>query len=161
MVYCDKLYVEVCMVISFCGHAEVVFSQEDISQLKHIIVEELKNSLETKFYLGGYGNFDSICLSILKDLKREYPKIEIVFVTPYLTEGFLKRRYEINKYDNIIYPPIEITPKRYAILKRNEWMVKNSDCIIGFVKHRMGGAWKMMEYARRKKIRVINMCERQ
>ncbi len=58
-----------------------------------------------------------------------------------------------------IYPPIENTPPRFAILKRNEWMMTNADVIIAYVTHNYGGAYKSLEVAKRKKKKIINICE--
>ena len=48
------------------------------------------------------------------------------------------------------YPPIENVPLRYAISKRNEYMVEKADVIIAYVNHSWGGAATTLEYAKRK-----------
>lgn len=61
-------------------------------------------------------------------------------------------------FDSSVYPNIEKVPKRFAILKRNEWLINNSDFLIAYV-HRLGGAHKTLEYAQKKKhIKVINIA---
>lgn len=61
-------------------------------------------------------------------LRKSYSdvKCENIFITPYITESY-KLRNELMKkrFDCILYPPIENTPYRFAIIRRNEWMVKN------------------------------------
>ena len=44
-------------------------------------------------------------------------------------------------YDESIYPPIENVPPKFAIAKRNEWMMTNADFIIVYVKYNRGGAF--------------------
>ena len=54
-------------------------------------------------------------------------------------------------YDDTIYPPLENVPKKYAIIRRNEWIVENADVVIACVKYSWGGAAKTSQYAKRKK----------
>ena len=61
-------------------------------------------------------------------------------------------------FDDTIYPDLEKIPRRFAIVKRNEWMIKNSNFLIAYVDHSWGGASKTLEYAKRKKhISIINI----
>ena len=63
-------------------------------------------------------------------------------------------------FDESIYPDIEKTPPRFAIVKRNEWMINNSDFLIAYVEHNWGGAAKTLEYAKKKKhIKTINIAQ--
>lgn len=49
--------------------------------------------------------------------------------------------YASKIFDDTIYPDLEKVPKRLAIIKRNEWVVNNSDFLIAYVKY-SGGAEK-------------------
>ncbi len=62
-------------------------------------------------------------------------------------------------YDETIYPELEKVPYRFAISKRNEWMVDNSDLVIAFVSHSWGGAATTYRYAIRKKKQIINLAD--
>ena len=62
-------------------------------------------------------------------------------------------------YDASIYPPIENVPPKFAILKRNEWMMTNADLIIAYIKHDYGGAYKSLQVAKRRKKNIINICD--
>lgn len=67
-------------------------------------------------------------------------------------------KYISEKFDQFFYPSLEKVPPRFAILKRNEWLVKNSDFLIAYVKHSHGGAFKTLEFAEKKKnIKIINI----
>ncbi len=52
------------------------------------------------------------------------------------------------------YPPIEAVPKKFAIVKRNEYMVDKSDAV-AYVKKSWGGATITLEYAQKKKKKII------
>ena len=64
-----------------------------------------------------------------------------------------------NLFDSIVYPPLEAVPLKFAIIKRNEWMIREADLVITYISHSFGGAYKSMRYAQRKKKRVINLAE--
>ena len=71
----------------------------------------------------------------------------------------LKNKFNNDLYDGCIYPPIENTPKKYSILKRNYWIIDNCDYLIFYVIHSFGGAVKALEYAKRKKVKFINLTK--
>ena len=147
------------MIITFCGHSNCLFSDDVKQQLKNILVGDIIKNPTCKFYLGGYGDFDVLCLRTLKDFKADFPEIELIFITPYLDKNYSKLELAKYYYDDVIFPPIESVPRKFAILKRNEWMVKQADLVIAYVKYSWGGAAKALEYAKRKKKRIINFAK--
>ena len=72
------------MIITFCGHSNCLFNDDIKEQLKTILGNEIIKNPTCKFYLGGYGDFDGLCLHTLKNLKANFPEIELIFITPYL-----------------------------------------------------------------------------
>ncbi len=147
------------MTITFCGHSNFSFDNTVKEKLKELLLQEIRKNPVCKFYLGGYGDFDSLCLSILKELKVEFPNIELLFITPYLDDNYSKLETAKLYYDGIIYPPLENVPRRFCISKRNEWMVNEADLVIAFVKYSWGGAAKTLEYAKRKNVEFFNLAE--
>ena len=147
------------MTITFCGHSNFSFDNTVKEKLRELLLQEIRKNPTCKFYLGGYGDFDSLCLSTLKELKIEFPNIELLFITPYLDNNYSKIETANLYYDGIIYPPLENVPRRFCILKRNEWMVNEADLVIAFVKYSWGGAAKTLEYAKRKKVEFFNLAE--
>ncbi len=141
------------MVVTFCGHKNVYQTERVSQQVKQIVSSLVKEGADT-FLLGGYGSFDSIAAVAVRDLKKEYPGLRSVLVLPYLN-----RDYNTSLYDESIYPPIEDVPKRFAISRRNEWMVEKADVIIAYVDHDWGGAATTLRYAERKKKRIINVAQ--
>ena len=150
------------MIISFAGHAKL--SSHD--SIKEIVKEQIRKNIvgaeKVICYLGGYGDFDAICARACKELKEEEISIESVFVTPYMdfsSQAKLKDLQTCGLYDVVMYPPLEGVPPRFAILKRNEWMMKNADLVIAYVDHEYGGAYQSLRMARRRKKKIINVCE--
>ena len=108
--------------------------------------------------------FDAIALRACREIKKQGIRCEIVYVTPYLDLSRQKELSELVKfgyYDATVYPPIENVPPRYAILKRNEWMVCNADVIVSYVRFSYGGAYTALRYARRKGKRIIDLASTQ
>ena len=150
------------MIISFTGHS-VIPSKDTV---KEIVKEQIRNTATNAehltCYLGDYGDFDRICACACRELKRELPYMELVYVTPYMNlsqQAKIKDAQNCRLYDTTIYPPIENTPPRFAISKRNEWMMTNADTIIAYVNHSYGGAYASLQVAKRKKKRIINICD--
>ena len=113
------------MKITFCGHGQVSDSVEIMDWLRAVTRDLIKRG-GTTFYLGGYGEFDSLAAAVLREQKKMYPQIELILVLPL-------------GYDGTIYPPLESSPPRFAISKRNQWMVDASDVVVAYVLHNWGG----------------------
>ena len=139
------------MIITFFGHSNCLFNDDIKKQLKNILLDEIIKNPTCKFYLGGYGDFDGLCLRTLKDLKNDFPDIELIFFTPYIDKNYSKLEFATYHYDDVIFPPIESVPRKFAISKRNEWMVDSANLVIAYVKYSWGGAAKTLEYAKRRK----------
>ena len=105
----------------------------------------------TIFYLGGYGEFDSLAASVLREHKKRYPQVELVLVLAYFPSA-----KDTSGYDATVYPPLETVPPRFAICYRNRWMVNAADAVVGCVLHDWGGAASTLRYAKQKKKRVIS-----
>lgn len=148
------------MVIAFFGHADFQSTNEYRKELLSLLEEEVQNE-EVEFLLGGYGNFDSFARSCCAEYKKTHPQTRMAFVTPYITEEYQRNRLSQVKdlYDQIVYPELEKTPLRFAISKRNEWMAEKADLVIAYVACSRGGAYKALQFARRKKKTVINLFE--
>ena len=150
------------MIITFVGHGDLFYSLETEKRLKEILREFLERDTQAEFYCGGYGNFDHLCAKTCHSLKMEGYECKIFFVTPYINEEYkenIKCIMDNGYYDASIYPPIEKTPLRYAISKRNEWMVREADLVIAYVRFICGGAFKTLEYAKRRKKIIINLFD--
>jgi len=145
------------MKITFCGHAQINADTTQIeNQISKILTSLKCDNLE--FYLGDYGHFDKLARKCCSNLKKYKTNIKLIFVTPYINDKYLKKReYLSTDYDLIIYPPLETTPKKLAIIKRNQWMVDNSDLLICYVNYPSGGSSKTLEYAIKRHKHYINL----
>ena len=150
------------MVITFIGHRDLYIDNNLKNNIKKAIKENLIPNEKILFYCGGYGNFDNLCAEICHSLKNEIQVCEVIFITPYITEAQqknIKYLIDIGLYDSTLYPPLENIPPKFAITKRNEWIIDNADLIIAYVDRDYGGAYKTLNYARKKKKPLINLAE--
>lgn len=140
------------MKVTFCGHSEVLQPDELYNWL-HCVVRKLIAEGADTFYLGGYGAFDQMAASVIRKEKSGYTNLKMVLVLPYLNANM-----DGSEYDDTIYPPLESIPLRFAISKRNQWMVEQADVVVAYVIHSWGGAAKTLEYAKRRKKRIF-LCQ--
>ena len=139
--------------VTFCGHRSL--AGVDVGRLKKLLGEQIEYAIKCgteEFLLGGYGDFDILCANTVKEYKCTYPHIKSVLVIAYMDKECNNDLYDCSEY-----PPIENVPKRFAISKRNEYMVNSSDYVIAFVKNNFGGAYDTLKYAKRKKKDVVNI----
>lgn len=143
-------------IISFFGHRNATNNIYD--ELIITIEDIIKNNkfIKFDFYLGGYGNFDRICLGALLELKRKYNNIKIILIYAYLPTKI--DEYTEITYDETLYPNgFEDKPKKFAITYRNKWIVENSDIIITYIHKDYGGAYDAYKYAKSKNKQIINL----
>ncbi len=138
------------MVCTFFGHSYAG------AQIKPELTEVLRNLIEKenniKFLVGNHGNFDIMVWEALASLKKEYGHIICYKVLAYMP------RSSAQGGENTVFPEgLESVPKRIAILKRNEWMIENSDTVITYVWHSAGGAYKFKEFAKKQGKRIIEL----
>ncbi len=144
----------------FIGHRDV--GDEILSELQKRIERLIVEENVTYFYVGNYGGFDRLAAAAIKKAKLKHHGIVLMLVLPYhpterpieLTHGF----------DGSIYPDgMESVPRRYAIVRVNQYMVNASDWLVCYVRHGAGNSGKLLEYAKKREkkglIRIENLAE--
>lgn len=146
------------MIVTFCGHRDFVETAEAENQLTMFLEKYARENVRLVCYNGGYGNFDYFAAKCVQRMQEQYSNIRNCLVLPYIDQPFLDRiAVFTNRFDETIYPPLENVPRRYAIIRRNEWMVDSADVVIACVKYSWGGAARTLEYARRKRKNIIQI----
>ena len=140
------------MVCAFFGHRVIDEDLEDI--LTDTIIRLIDKNVTT-FLVGNNGAFDSLVRSTLKKLSVFYPKIHYFVVLAY--RPIEKEKNPNFDFSDTIYPDILATvPAKYAIDKRNRWMIDNSDCVVCYIKY-PGGAAKFKAIAEKRGKTIINI----
>ena len=150
------------MVISFLGHRSLFTHSNLFEKVEKAILENADFENKVSFFCGGYGDFDELCAQVCRAVKKKRKNCEVIFVTPYMSvaqQEKIKEWIHLGLYDSVVYPPLEQIPLKFAISKRNEWMISQSDFVIAYVEHSFGGAYQGLHYARRKGKRIVNLAE--
>ena len=144
------------MVISFCGHREFTPDAEKEKTIIDLLLKYAETEQEVICYTGGYGAFDWFAASCIRKAQALAKNIRNCLIIPYITVSYLHRiKIHKEKFNEIIYPPLEDVPPKFAIIRRNEWMVDNSELLIAHVKFSWGGAGRTLEYAKRRGMEII------
>ena len=88
----------------------------------------------------------------LKRLRDRFPQIRICVVLAYLPV----EKGRLLELPDTMYPQIEGHP-RFAIERRNRYMIEHSDICLCYVNRTYGGAYKFASLAKRLGLRVINL----
>lgn len=134
---------------TFFGHRECYGL--DAQQLQETIENIIKQGVDT-FYVGNQGQFDGMVYRCLKQLRQAYPHIHVSVVLAYLPTG----KREAEDMSDTMYPEIEGPPK-FAIERRNRWMIEASDYCICYITHTWGGAYKFACLAKRRRLKITNL----
>lgn len=132
------------------GHADAPQS------LLPMLVQAIENEVSKKptdFFVGYHGNFDRLAATALRQVKQRHSNITATLVLAYHPAE--KPIEPPEGFDGTFYPPLENTPKRYALIKANQYMVQNTDSIICYVSH-FGNTRSLLEYAIKQKKGPIN-----
>lgn len=141
------------MICTFFGHKDT----------SDILRDKLKTAIEglivshgvKMFYVGNNGAFDSLVQHTLDEIEKEYPEISFCVVLSYLGERTLPP-----VQDKTVFPEgQENALPRYAISKRNTWLINHSDFVICYVKHKFSNSYKWLEKAGKKGLTVINLAD--
>ena len=145
----------------FCGHSKIWDSGVK-ERIKSVAEDLIVNHNITEFWVGNYGAFDSYATSAIKELKRQYEHIELDLIIPYITNPINENKESYyNSYDNILIADIpESTPKRFHIIKANEYMINHSAYLICYIEWSWGGAIRTYEYAKRNNLQIFNVAEK-
>lgn len=139
------------MICTFFGHKDTPESTKEA--LKSVLINLIENKGVNLFYVGNHGNFDRMTLEVLKELTKCYSHIKYYVVLAY----FPKNKSEEHT-NTILAEGLESTPPKYAIIKRNQWMINKSDFVVTYVKYTFGGAYKFQQLAIKKGKTVIDLA---
>lgn len=135
---------------TFFGHKECPNKILDkiYNEIENLII---KHNVTT-FYVGNQGNFDILAYNALTSIKDKYPNINI-----YIVLAYIPNHNNENLSNSIIPEGIELIHPRYAISKRNTWMIEHSEYVIYYITHNFDGASKFVEKARKKNKIMIGL----
>lgn len=138
------------MTCTFFGHKDAPNDSE--KRLKKIIDDLIENEGVKNFYVGNNGHFDFLAQRVLAEIKSD---IDYAIVLSSINECALA-----DHQDKTIFPEgFENVFPRFAICKRNDWLIKNSDFAIVYMEHKFSNCAKWVEKARKRGLKVINLAD--
>ena len=144
------------MLCTFFGHKDAPSHIKPLLRLT--LIHLIKHHHVDLFYVGNQGNFDLMVKKELQQLKSHFPHIDYVIVLAYLPVS--KTSLEKTECLHTLYTEIlEHTPPKYAISKRNRWMIDQADYVVTYVKYSTGGAATYKELAQKKGKHLVNLAD--
>ena len=142
------------MTCCFFGHHDAPGSIRDT--LEQTVRALIEDGSADYFLVGNHGSFDTMALSVLRTLKAKYPHIGYSVVLAYLP--IAPQACSFVRPSETLFPDgLETVPKRFAISRRNDWMLSHSDIVVGYGQH-LGHASQWVGKAVRQNKRVINLA---
>ena len=139
-------------VCTFFGHRDCpeTIRPAIVSAVEALIVEQKVDT----FYVGSQGRFDACVRGVLRQLREKYPHVDYAVVLPRLPgPGRAGESLE----DTVFPEALEGVHPRYALDRRNRWMVSRADYVVCYVRHTWGGAWRYTQLAQKQKKTVIKL----
>ena len=118
-------------------------------QLENIIEMLITQHGVNRFIVGNHGSFDRIAANIIAKEKVLHPEITLSLLLAY-HPGEQKSELP-DMFNDSIYPDnMEVVPRRIAIVKANQYAVRNSDFFIVYAVYPASNSMKMLDYARKR-----------
>jgi len=135
-------------VCTFFGHRECY--RLDIAVLREAIEKLIRQGVD-EFLVGHQGQFDRMVYSCLRSLKKQFPHIRYHVVLAQLPT------HKEDLPDSCYPEGMESVPPKYAIDRRNRYLVEAADICLCYIDHSWGGAYKFACMAKRRGLTVINL----
>ena len=115
------------MNCTFFGHRDAPFSIKN--EIKNAVFKAIDKGA-TAFYVGNNGNFDLLCQQVLSEILEIRDDFNYYIVASHIYEKAL-----FGKQEQVIFPEeLEGVIKRFAICKRNEYMLKRASFVISYIR---------------------------
>ena len=139
-------------VCAFIGHSDCPEGVKEklLLEIENLIVNEKVNT----FYVGTQGSFDRLVYEALCELEEKYS------IESKVTLAYLNRETELTYYntEKTIFPDcLAKTPPRFAISRRNNYMLQKADYLICFLNHQFSNTYEFVLKAIKKNIKIINL----
>ena len=142
------------MVCLLFGHGDA--SDEFINLVKAKIFEIVRDYEDVEFLVGNNGNFDFISQKALREISEGNESFQYYIVLSRIDERAL-----VGDNSSTIFPEgQELVPKRFAISRRNDWLLKRADMALCYVRYVASNSYKLLKKAERRGVSVINSAAR-
>ena len=122
------------MICTFIGHRDTPNSL--MESIRKAIIELINNGIKD-FYVGNNGSFDFLVQTALAEISKTNSAINCRIVLSCINEVAISGNQELT-----VFPEeLSSVPKRFAISKRNEYLLKKSSVIICYVNNTFSNSY--------------------
>ncbi len=149
----------------FTGHRVLPKDKENILQEKlEAMIETLIEKGVTMFNCGGARGFDTVAALTVIKLRRKHEHIRLHLEIPCLNQTKGWSDEDIHKYNFVMQNSDTMKTKLAGyetgcMHERNRALVDGSDLCIAFLTKNSGGTFYTVNYAKEKKLEIINLAE--
>ena len=116
---------------------------------------------KVKFLVGNQGKFDLAVQRCLRKMKEKDASIDCETVLAYLPREGDTEGTSCNLLPTVYPQGLENVPQRYAICRRNDWMLNCADAVIIYMNRNYGETARIYRKAKYKNLRIINLADGQ
>ena len=136
------------------GHADC--PDHVLPRLEQSIEIAVSNGV-TNFYVGKRGAFDCLAATAVKRAKQKFPGVRLYLLLAYHPAE--RAPESSDGFDGTYYPLEKTPPRRFAIVRANEAMLRQADHVICYVDH-VGNTRKLFAIAQeRRELTIDNIAE--
>ncbi|MBQ7788681.1 MAG: hypothetical protein IJ398_03405 [Clostridia bacterium] len=135
----------------FFGHKDTPLN---IKQILENSIKYMINTLHIKrFFVGNNGNFDFLVQRVLKQIAST-TDINYSIVISHINETTLSG----DENASLFPEGLEKALPKFAISKRNEWLLQNASFAIVYMKNKFSNCYKWVQKANKKGLTIINLA---
>lgn len=140
----------------FIGHRDA--PEALFPQLAEAVEQHIAAYRVTEFVVGQYGNFDRLAARAVRAAKKRHPSVTLALLLPYHPA---ERPKELpDGFDASFYPPgMERVPKRFAIVRANQYMADHSQYLIAYACYPGSNARNLVERVQKKGVCSVACLE--
>lgn len=154
--------------MAFIGHRKIENTEELKHNLADIVTTLIEKEKADTFLFGSKSEFNELCYDTVSRLKENYPhikRIEIRNSNEYLPKIYID--ITLKYYEETIFPKSVSGAGYRSYIKRNQAMIDMSNILVVYFnknytpmgKSSKSGTMIALEYAFKKKKRIINLYE--
>ncbi|MBO7292630.1 MAG: hypothetical protein J6V07_01705 [Clostridia bacterium] len=138
------------MTVTFFGHRD---TPDSIRQkLREVLICLIEKEGARHFYVGNEGAYDRICQAVLAELQKQY-SLDYTVVFAYMPT----HQSHGEGPPTLLPEAAALAPPRFAIERRNAWLVSQSDLAVTYVISSYGGAAKAKGRMQKAGKRIIEL----
>ena len=141
------------MSCTFFGHKDTPDSIKE--ELRRAIFQLIDEQGEREFYVGNDGRFDHLVQRLLQEIAEARKDVVFSVVLSRINEAVVSGYQEKSMFPE----EMETVPYRFAIAKRNEWMIAHSTYAIVYMRHESSNCAKWVDRAIKKGLWVRNLAK--